>query len=158
MDYLTLLLVLSFVWACIYVFRSSSASQAGLLPGLNPFPIIRNILALGKRPHESLSNLSKIYGPQMPLKLGTMTTIVVSSPSIAKQVLQKHDQIFSSRTLPNVVQVLNYHNASIVWSSALSPWRNHRKICREHVFSTRCLDANQGLRQKKYKSFLITSN
>ncbi|KAI8027919.1 Cytochrome P450 76T24 [Camellia lanceoleosa] len=154
MDYLTLLLVLSFVWICIHVFRSSSAGRAGLPPGPNPFPIIGNILALGKRPHESLSNLSKIYGPLMSLKLGTMTTIVVSSPSIAEQVLQKHDQIFSSRTLPNVVQVLNHHKASIVWSSALSPWRNLRKICKEHVFSTRCLDANRGLRQKKVRELL----
>ncbi|CAL5382835.1 unnamed protein product [Camellia sinensis] len=154
MDYLTLLLVLSFVWTCIHVFRSSSAGRAGLPPGPNPFPIIGNILALGKRPHESLSNLSKIYGPLMSLKLGTMTTIVVSSPSIAEQVLQKHDQIFSSRTLPNVVQVLNHHKASIVWSSALSPWRNLRKICKEHVFSTRCLDANRGLRQKKVRELL----
>ncbi|KAL7203627.1 hypothetical protein ACSBR2_016818 [Camellia fascicularis] len=149
MDYLTLVLGLFFVWTCIHVSRSSSAGRAGLPPGPNPFPIIGNILALGKRPHESLSNLSKIYGPLVSLKLGTMTTIVVSSPSMAKQVLQKHDQIFSSRTLPNVVQVLNHHEASIVWSSALSPWRNLRKICKEHVFSTRCLDANQGLRQKK---------
>ncbi|KAI8027920.1 Cytochrome P450 76T24 [Camellia lanceoleosa] len=133
---------------------SSSAGRSGLPPGPNPFPIIGNILALGKRPHESLSNLSKIYGPLMSLKLGTMTTIVVSSPSIAKQVLQKHDQIFSGRTLPNVVQVLNHHKASIVWSSALSPWRNLRKICKEHVFSTRCLDANQGLRQKQVQELL----
>ncbi|KAI8026415.1 Cytochrome P450 76T24 [Camellia lanceoleosa] len=108
---------------------------------------------LAKDPMNHFQSLQNLW-PLMSLKLGTMTTIVVSSPSIAEQVLQKHDQIFSSRTLPNVVQVLNHHKASIVWSSALSPWRNLRKICKEHVFSTRCLDANRGLRQKKVRELL----
>ncbi|CAL5381645.1 unnamed protein product [Camellia sinensis] len=158
MDYLTLVLVISFVWACIHVYRFSSAvrkpSPAGLPPGPNPFPIIGNILALGKSPHESLSKLSKIYGPLMYLMLGTIKTIVVSSPSIAKEVLQKHDQVCSSRTIPHTGQVFDHDKVSMVWLPVSSPWRSLRKIYKEHMFSTHCLDVGQGLRQKKVQELL----
>jgi hypothetical protein len=40
--------------------------------------------------------LSKKYGDIMQLKLGSIHTIVVSSPEIAKQVLKVHDLIFAS--------------------------------------------------------------
>ncbi|KAI8026413.1 Cytochrome P450 76T24 [Camellia lanceoleosa] len=158
MDYLTLALVLFFVWACFHVFWFSSAGKKPgptlLPPGPNPFPIIGNILALGKRPHESLSNLSKIYGPLMYLMLGTIKTIVVSSPSIAKEVLQKHDQVCSSRTIPHTGQVFDHDKVSMVWLPVSSPWRSLRKIYKEHMFSTHCLDVGQGLRQKKVQELL----
>ncbi|AES80001.1 cytochrome P450 family protein [Medicago truncatula] len=40
-----------------------------------------------KNPHKSLTKkLSKIYGPIMTLKLGNITSIVISSPQLTKQV------------------------------------------------------------------------
>nr|WHP37780.1 linalool 8-hydroxylase CYP76T1 [Camellia sinensis] len=158
MDYLTLVLVISFVWACFHVFWFSSAGKkpapALLPPGPNPFPIIGNTLALGKRPHESLSNLSKIYGPLMYLMLGTIKTVVVSSPSIAKEVLQKHDHVCSSRTIPHTGHVFDHDKVSMVWMPVSSPWRSLRKIYKEHMFSTHCLDVGQGLRLKKVQELL----
>ncbi|KAI9181345.1 hypothetical protein LWI28_014100 [Acer negundo] len=43
---------------------------------------------------------SQTYGAIMSLKLGSITTIVISSPNVAKAALQKHDQALSSRTIP----------------------------------------------------------
>ncbi|RVX01095.1 Geraniol 8-hydroxylase [Vitis vinifera] len=64
-----------------------------------PLPIIGNILKLGDKPHRSLANLSKTYGPVMSLKLGSIATIVISSSETAKEVLHRNDQAFSSRTV-----------------------------------------------------------
>ncbi|RDX93628.1 Ferruginol synthase, partial [Mucuna pruriens] len=50
------------------------------LPGPRPFPIIGNILELGTNPHQAVTKLSRIYGPVMSLKLGSITTVVISSP------------------------------------------------------------------------------
>ncbi|KAL0428977.1 UNVERIFIED_CONTAM: cytochrome [Sesamum radiatum] len=98
---LTLFLLLSFA-AWLWLLRVLKPIQApesvNLPPGPNPFPLSRQHLELGEKPHQSLAKLSKIYGPLMRLKLGSMTTVVVSSPEIAKIVLQKYDQLFSSRT------------------------------------------------------------
>ncbi|CBI38800.3 unnamed protein product, partial [Vitis vinifera] len=52
---------------------------------------------LGDKPHQSLTNLSKTYGPVMSLKLGSISTIVISSPETAKEVLHRNDQAFSGR-------------------------------------------------------------
>ncbi|XP_047948943.1 cytochrome P450 76T24-like [Salvia hispanica] len=74
--------------------------RQNLPPGPYPFPIIGNILQLGWNPHKSLADLSKTYSPLMSLKLGSINTVVVSSPDSARLVLQEHDQAFSSRTIP----------------------------------------------------------
>lgn len=152
MDFLTsFLVVLSFV---VWHFLRSNLRlrRSGKLPpGPYPFPIISNILQLGKNPHQSLTKLSKIYGPLMYLKLGSRNTIVVSSPDIAKQVLQKHDQVLSSRTSPAAAAAYDHFKKSLVWLPVGSQWRNLRKICKEQMFSSHRLDASQGLRQEKLK-------
>jgi (E)-8-carboxylinalool synthase len=91
MEYQTLLLVISSLCASILIIILRNLNQtqnfAKLPPGPKPLPIIGNILELGKNPHTTLTKLSNIYGPIMTLKLGTITTIVISSPQLAKQVL-----------------------------------------------------------------------
>ncbi|RVX00943.1 Geraniol 8-hydroxylase [Vitis vinifera] len=89
MDYTTLLLLFSFVWSCVKVltigFTNRKSGVARLPPGPRPFPIIGNLLKLGEKPHQSLTILSKTYGPLMSLKLGSTTTIVVSSSEAAQE-------------------------------------------------------------------------
>ncbi|KAM3327374.1 hypothetical protein P3S67_002500 [Capsicum chacoense] len=64
----------------------------------------------------SMANLAKIYGPIMSLKLGPVTTVVISSSSMAKKVLKYQDQDFStSRFVPDAVQAHNYCKFSIPW-------------------------------------------
>ncbi|KAL0425894.1 UNVERIFIED_CONTAM: Labd-13Z-ene-9,15,16-triol synthase, chloroplastic [Sesamum radiatum] len=112
---LTLFLLLSFA-AWLWLLRvlkpnPGPRKSANLPPGPNPLPIIGNILELGGKPHQSLAKLSNIYGPLMRLKLGSMTTVVVSSPEMAKIVLQKYDQLFSSRTQVDAARVLDHPQA-----------------------------------------------
>ncbi|KAG8391716.1 hypothetical protein BUALT_Bualt01G0216100 [Buddleja alternifolia] len=149
-----LLLFLSFA-AGLYVFRLLKPNpwkSIKLPPGPTPFPIIGSILELGNKPHQSLAKLSKIYGPLMHLKLGSLTTIVVSSPEIAKIVLQRYDQVFSSRTYPNAIQALDHHKFSVAWMPVGHQWRKLRKICKEKMFSMQKLDASQGLRREKLEN------
>ncbi|KAA8520547.1 hypothetical protein F0562_014803 [Nyssa sinensis] len=90
----------------------------------------------------------------MSLKLGSITTVVVSSPKIAKEVLQTHDQALSGRTVPDAAHAHDHHKVSIVWLPVSAQWRNLRKICREQLFALQRLDAGQGLRQKKVQELL----
>ncbi|KAJ9680870.1 hypothetical protein PVL29_020008 [Vitis rotundifolia] len=158
MDYTTLLLLLSFVWSCIIVitigFTNRKSGVARLPPGPRPFPIIGNLLQLGEKPHQSLAILSKTYGPLMSLKLGTTTTIVVSSSEAAQEVLNKNDQAFSSRTVLNAIQVADHHHFSIVFLPASAHWRNLRKICSMQMFSSHRVDAGQAMRQNIVQQLL----
>ncbi|KAK6130846.1 hypothetical protein DH2020_035415 [Rehmannia glutinosa] len=87
MDFIPFMFLLCILlWTCFHVLTSISRPRrkiAKLPPGPRPFPIIGNILQLGQNPHQSLAKLSKIYGPLMHLKLGTIDTIVVSTPEHA---------------------------------------------------------------------------
>ncbi|KAL2477934.1 Cytochrome [Forsythia ovata] len=151
MDFLSFLLVLlSIAWICPFLISNSKQRKSGKLPpGPYPFPIIGNILELGQKPHQSLAKLSKTYGPLMYLKIGYLETVVVSSPEIAKDILQKYDQVFSSRSVPSALISVGHHKLSMVWLPMENQWRKLRRICKEQMFTLQKLDASWDLRQEK---------
>ncbi|CAK8542256.1 unnamed protein product [Lathyrus sativus] len=158
MEYQPFLIFITFMCATILIFilrkLNQTESSTKLPPGPQPLPIIGNILKLGKNPHKSLTKLSKIYGPIMTLKLGTITTIVISSPQVAKQVLQENSQIFSNRTIPHAGYTHDHDKFSLVWLPTLDLWRKLRKICATKIFSTKMLDSTEVLRQQKLQQLL----
>ncbi|MCD7464889.1 hypothetical protein HAX54_000159 [Datura stramonium] len=123
-------------------------------PWPSPWPIIGNLHLLGAKPHVSLANLAKIYGPIMRLKLGQITTVVISSSTIAKIVLKNKDQAFSTRFIPNALQANNHHQFSVVWLPVCPQWRILRKILNENIFSSNRLDASQHVRSQKVKELI----
>ncbi|KAK7390083.1 hypothetical protein VNO78_25382 [Psophocarpus tetragonolobus] len=149
--YLTLLL-LTLAFIIISTFKTAKSSKYP--PGPRPFPIIGNILELGKQPHQALTKLSQIYGPIMSLKLGNTTTIVISSPQVAQEVLHKNDKILAYRTVPDAVRALDHHLHSVVWTPPLAQWRILRRVCATIVFSPQQLDFTQVLRHMKVQELM----
>ncbi|KAL1204465.1 Cytochrome P450 76C1 [Cardamine amara subsp. amara] len=87
-----LLLIICFLLVYIFLVAVKSRRRP---PG---WPIIGNIRhIIGKAPHRSLANLSRVYGPVMSLRLGSLTTVVTSSDA-AREVLKTLDLVFSGRT------------------------------------------------------------
>lgn len=113
----------------VVFYKLKSAAKRGKLPpGPWPWPIVGSFRLLGPLPHQSFAKLAKQYGPIFYLRLGTVDTVVVSSPKMAEEVLKTQDNIFASRA--NLVQgvILNYDNHS-VGSAAYGPyWRAARKV------------------------------
>ncbi|KAL0287994.1 UNVERIFIED_CONTAM: cytochrome [Sesamum radiatum] len=151
-----LLLLLPLIWAFFHLLNSNSRRRrsAKLPPGPYPFPIIGNTLQLGQNPHQTLAKLSKTYGPIMHLKLGSRDTIVVSSPALSKEILQKHDQSFPLRMTTAATRALDRHMTSVAFLPVGRQWGNLRKICKEQMFSPPRLYANQGLRQEQLQKLL----
>ncbi|XP_074263218.1 cytochrome P450 76AD1-like [Silene latifolia] len=147
MEPYTISLILISIIFVIKIYQNSTKSE--LPPGPKPWPIIGNIHQLGDRTHCSVAELSKKYGPIMSLKLGTMTTIVISSSEVAKEMFLKHDLTFSSRTFPDAARVSNHHKHSMVWLPVGPKWRDLRKIAVVQVFTNHRLDLSQSLRQSK---------
>ncbi|KAK1408879.1 hypothetical protein QVD17_40995 [Tagetes erecta] len=150
----SLFLMLPFFLTFIYIFTISGRRNRRLPPGPYPFPVIGNLLQLGTKPHRSLAALSTRYGHLMSLKLGTRTTIVVSSPDVAKEFFSKHDQLFSSRSLPDTTRIMEHNRYSIAWLPAEEQWRRLRRVTKECLFSGLCLDHNQQLRTKKVQELV----
>ncbi|GAB4834283.1 hypothetical protein Ancab_039964 [Ancistrocladus abbreviatus] len=158
MDYITFLLWVLIAWATIHfllsLVKSSKLNPRKLPPGPFPLPIFGNLFELGNKPHKYLAKLARTHGPVMTLQLGQVTTIIISSADIAKEVLQKNDVSFSNRTVVDAVRALKHHEFSMVWLPVSAPWRNLRKICNSQVFSSSRLDASQNLRRTKVAELL----
>ncbi|KAG6708995.1 hypothetical protein I3843_06G103800 [Carya illinoinensis] len=90
----------------------------------------------------------------MSLKLGQVTTIIISSAETAKEVLQTHDQLLSNRTIPDTVRAHKQDEFGLPWIPISTRWRNLRKICNDQLFSNKALDANQNIRGIKLQELL----
>ncbi|XP_042044405.1 ferruginol synthase-like [Salvia splendens] len=119
-----------------------------LPPGPRPLPIIGNIHQLGKNQTETLRQLAKTYGPLMSICIGSVYTVVASTPEMAMELLQRHGQVFSGRTVPHAMDVGGFSKFSIFFGPAGKEWRDKRKVCKEILFSERCLEESEGLRQE----------
>lgn len=90
----------------------------------------------------------------MTLQLGQLTTVVISSANLAKEILRNHDVSFSNRTVPDAVTAQQHHAFSMALLPVSPAWRNLRKISNLYVFSSQKLDANEYLRREKIQQML----
>ncbi|KAJ6795751.1 putative geraniol 8-hydroxylase [Iris pallida] len=133
---------------------AASTKRPRLAPGPTPLPIVGNLFELGDKPHRSLARLAKAHGPVMSLKLGRITTTVVSSPDAAKEALQKKGRALSGRWVPDADRVLGHDRVAVVWLPPSQQWNNLRAVMRTYSFAARVLDASQGLRRQKVRELI----
>ncbi|KAG5561517.1 hypothetical protein RHGRI_004529 [Rhododendron griersonianum] len=150
---LYILFTITSVRALLSLLRSSKPSPK-LPPGPVPLPVIGSFLKLGDKPHKSLAELAKIYGPIMSLKLGQKITVVISSLALVKEILQKQDLAFSTRSIPNAAHAHGHHIYSTIWLPVSNQWLSLRKVLNSIIFSGKRLDANQNIRQQKVKELI----
>ncbi|KAH6836261.1 hypothetical protein C2S53_001127 [Perilla frutescens var. hirtella] len=142
------------VWTGFLYLRAGSRHGKPLPPGPKPLPIVGNFLQLGKKPYETLAELAKTHGPLMSIHLGSLYTVIVSSPEMARELLQHHGQVFSGRYIAQVMHARDLNKLSMAFTPPGKEWRDKRKICKEHVFSERSLETSQGLRREKLQQLL----
>ncbi|KAL0330827.1 UNVERIFIED_CONTAM: Premnaspirodiene oxygenase [Sesamum angustifolium] len=110
--------------------KSKSLEKKRLPPGPWRLPFIGHLHHIvGSLPHHSLRDLSKKYGPLMHLKFGEVSTIVVSSPKVAKEVLKTVDPACADRPQSLASQIMWYNYIDIAFSPYGEYWRQMRKIC-----------------------------
>jgi len=143
--------VVFFLFTIIIFLRAltSNKTKRNLPPGPKGLPLVGNLFQLGAKPHQTLATLAKTHGSIMTLKLGQITTIVMSSAETAKGVLQTHDQFLSNRKVPDAMKAANHHQFSLPFIPVSHQWRDLRKICNGLLFSSKNLDTTQELRSKK---------
>ncbi|XP_047319094.1 geraniol 8-hydroxylase-like [Impatiens glandulifera] len=153
-GFLCFLLPLALLQLLLALVRRGRSSTQRLPPGPISLPIIGNFFQLGNKPHRSLTRLAQTYGPIMSIKLGQLTTIVISSPTMAQEVLQKQDISFSNRFIPDAVRGHDAHKLSIIFQPVNDRWRSLRRLSYTHIFSGRVLDSTQHVRRKKVEELM----
>ncbi|XP_011073878.1 premnaspirodiene oxygenase-like [Sesamum indicum] len=110
---------------------------ANLPPGPPKLPIIGHAHLLGTLPFRSFKTLAKTYGDIMHLKLGEVSTIVISSPAIAKEALKTRDPMFADRPESVAAKIMWYDYVDIAFSPYNEYWRQMRKICIVELLSAK---------------------
>ncbi|KAL8149922.1 hypothetical protein AgCh_006797 [Apium graveolens] len=126
-------------------------------PGPRGLPWIGNLHQFDSiNPHIYLYQLSLKYGPLMSLRLGSVQTLVISSASAAKEVFKNHDLCFSGRPTFIGSQKVSYNSKDIVFSPYNEYWRDMRKICNLHLFSSKRSESFQPVREQEVAQMVKT--
>eukprot|EP01018_Ginkgo_biloba_P040481 Gb_16074 [translate_table: standard] len=133
----------------LLIIRRRTSAQKNLPPGPRGYPIIGNLLMLGKLPHRALGALSEKYGPLMFLRLGSVPTVVVSSPDMAKEVLKTHDLVFASRPATSGSKYMLYNTTDMVFSPYGHYWRQIRKVCVLQLLSAKRIESFRFVREEE---------
>ncbi|XP_051133845.1 salviol synthase-like [Andrographis paniculata] len=129
-------------------------SSAILPPGPRKLPVIGNLhnLIRFRPPHQVLADLAAEYGPMMHLQLGQISTVVVSSPHVAKEFLKTHDITFANRPLFFATNISCYGHSDIAFAPYGEYWRQLRKICTIELLSSRQVQSFRPLREEEFSN------
>ncbi|KAM0917349.1 hypothetical protein ACQ4PT_009576 [Festuca glaucescens] len=120
------------------VLQRRSHGDPPLPPGPKPLPIIGNMLMGDQFTHRGLAALAMRYGGLLHLRVGSLRIFVVSTPDLAREVLQTQDGDFSHRPATAAVRYLTYGRSDLAFGhSGSAYWRQMRKLCSTKLFSRR---------------------
>nr|XP_027099749.1 cytochrome P450 84A1-like [Coffea arabica] len=106
-------------------------------PGPKGLPFIGNMMIANQISQIGLAKLANQYGGIFRVKLPFLNTVVVSSPDLARQVLQVQDNIFSNRPATIAISYLTYERADMAFAQYGPMWRQMRKLCVMKLFSSK---------------------
>ncbi|XP_049411858.1 cytochrome P450 71D7-like [Solanum stenotomum] len=148
----SLLLFFSF----FFILLSRNRKQTRLPPGPWRLPFIGSLHHLIGRGHlhPNLRNLAQRYGPLMYLQLGEIPVVIISSSTIAKELLTTHDLAFADRPQSTSTTIIFYNNKDIVFSPYDNYCKQMRKICKVQLFSAKMVKSFSTIRKDEISSLI----
>ncbi|CAL5095795.1 unnamed protein product [Urochloa decumbens] len=156
LDSNLLLLSVVLVVSCFAIVRNVWSRHNRSLPPSPPaLPIIGNLHQLGRNHyHRNLQALARRHGPLFLLRLGSVPTLVVSSASVAEEVLRAQDHVFCGRPPQRTARGLLYDCRDVAFSPYGERWRQLRRIAAVRLLSAKRVDSFRALREQEVASFL----
>ncbi|XP_019258879.1 PREDICTED: premnaspirodiene oxygenase-like [Nicotiana attenuata] len=155
LSFVALLMFFPFLFVVVFD-KWKKSKQQKLPPGPWRLPFIGSIhhLIRGRLPHQTLTKLAKKYGPIMYLKLGEVPTIVISSPSMTKQILRTHDLAFATRPVFTSINISSYNCKDIAFAPYGDIWRQMRKICVMELLTVKMVKSFSSIRKDELSRLL----
>ncbi|XP_054858681.1 cytochrome P450 1A5-like [Eublepharis macularius] len=123
------------VLVIIKSFNKSIPQGLKRVPGPKGYPLIGNVLDLGKNPHLALAKMSQKYGDVMQIHLGTRPVIVLSGLDTIRQALVKQGgdfmgrpDLYSFRYISDGQSITFGHDSGEVWRTSHKLAQNALKI------------------------------
>ncbi|XP_022853701.1 premnaspirodiene oxygenase-like [Olea europaea var. sylvestris] len=148
-NFITFLLFIYFITLLVKGWKKSNSldKHKKLPPSPSELPVIGHLHHLmGALPHRGLRDLAKKYGPIMHLKLGEVSTIVISSREMAKNILTAHDLACADRPESIGMKILWYNYTNIAFSPYNDYWRQMRKVCIVELLSSKNVRSYSSIR------------
>ncbi|KAJ0735655.1 putative premnaspirodiene oxygenase [Helianthus annuus] len=143
-------LLLLFVIIRVFKSFNSPNSNKNLPPQPWKLPLVGHIHhLLGAQPHEALRNIARKLGPIVHLQLGQVSAIIISSPTLAKEIMKNHDLSFANRAKVFTVEMVTYDYKDIAFTSYGEYWRQMRKICVLELLSARKVQSFRSIREQE---------
>ncbi|XP_012847418.1 PREDICTED: ferruginol synthase-like [Erythranthe guttata] len=142
--------VLTLSLSSIFCYLKSFLKKSPHLPpGPRGLPILGYLPFLGKNFLQTFTDLGHKYGPIFKIYLGNKLCVVISSPSLVKEVVRNKDAIFATRDTTVAALVSFYGGKDIIFSNPNSHWVLMRKIFIQEMMSQTSLDleASNALRK-----------
>ncbi|KAF3448402.1 hypothetical protein FNV43_RR09115 [Rhamnella rubrinervis] len=139
--FFTLCVIFAVFWCAWLFLKPKNRSSSPLPPGPKGLPLVGNLLGLDPELHTYFTRLSQTYGPILKLQLGSMVGIVISSSTLARQVLKDHEVTFANHDVPTAAQIVSYGGCDVVWTPYGPEWRMLRKVCVLKMLSKTTLDS-----------------
>ncbi|WVZ79676.1 hypothetical protein U9M48_027229 [Paspalum notatum var. saurae] len=127
--------------------RSRSSAALNLPPGPQTLPPLGNLHQIGALPHRSLCALARQHGSVMLLRLGSVPTVVVSSPEAARDVMKTHDVHCCSRPAMAGPRRLTYGYKDVAFAPYGGHVRDMRKLFVLELLSMRRVQAAWNARE-----------
>lgn len=140
-------------WFICFV-KKQNKEKPPLPPGPRGLPLVGYLPFLGSNLHHSFKELASLYGPIFKLRLGTKDCIVITSPSLVKEVVRDQDVVFANRGHIIAAESLLFGTLDIGFSNYGSEWRKMRKIFASEMLSNSSLDASYYLRKQQIKKMI----
>ncbi|XP_026429952.1 premnaspirodiene oxygenase-like [Papaver somniferum] len=137
----------------VWMNRKTSTNNK-LPPGPRKLPLIGNLHNMLGLPHRTLRNLAKKYGPLMHLQLGEFSVVIVSSPRVAKQIMNTRDLLFADRPEFLVGKITGYDSTGIGLSRYGDYWKQLRRISAMELLSASKVRSFRSLREEEVSSMI----
>ncbi|PKU66140.1 geraniol 8-hydroxylase [Dendrobium catenatum] len=132
--------------------RIPSITRPSLPPGPSGLPIVGNLPFLEAELHSFFTRLASTYGPIFRLRLGSKLAIIISSPTLAREILHDQDLAFANHDVPAAARAITYGGADILWTPHGPTWRMLRRICVRELLSPTSLAAVYHHRRRQIRS------
>ncbi|XP_037488381.1 ent-isokaurene C2/C3-hydroxylase-like isoform X2 [Triticum dicoccoides] len=130
---------------------SSKAKKPQLLPpGPWTLPIIGSLHHfVSVLPHRRITELCRLHGPVMLLRLGEVPTVVVSSAEAAAVVMKTNDLAFANRPRSVTQDIYSCGGQGIALAPYGEQWRQMRKVCVVELLSAKQVKRLEGIRAEE---------
>ncbi|KAG6645597.1 flavonoid 3'-monooxygenase CYP75B137-like [Carya illinoinensis] len=150
---LTILIgIFAVLWLLWAVKKQRKVAVPPLPPGPRGLPIVGYLPFIGTELHTKFQQLGGIYGPIYKIWLANKLCIVISSPSLVKEVVRDQDPIFSNRDATRVALAMTFEGADIAFAPNGPNWRMLRKMFVREMLSPANLDSTFSFQREEVRN------